>query len=100
MTLAVWLLTLGATLRTTRLITDDAIAGPPRAWIMRHYGPDHWTSYLLHCPWCISPYIGAALYTAAWYIGHTPAWLITTSVLTASWIIGITASWLDNPGTD
>lgn len=99
MTLSVFLLALGATARIVRLITDDAILGKLRAWVIRKTGdPDHWAPYLLHCPWCVSPYVGGAIFTCAWFYGSTPWFIIPAAVATASWIIGIAAGWLDNPG--
>lgn len=92
MTLSVFLLALGATARLTRLISDDAILGRFRAWFITRYGPDHWTSYLLHCPWCLSPYVGAGVFTTAWFYGGTAWFVIVSAVLSASWLIGTVAS--------
>ena len=93
MTLSVFLLALGASARLTRLVTDDAILGRFRTWFIRRWGPDHWTSYLLHCPWCVSPYLGAGVFTTAWFYGDTPWFIIVASVLSASWLIGTAASY-------
>lgn len=95
MTLTVFLLALGATARLTRAITDDYIAGWARAIPLRKWGPDHWVSYWVHCPWCVSPYVGAGVFTTAWFYSNQSWWVILSAVLTASWLIGIAASWLD-----
>ena len=97
MSLAVFLLTLGAAARVTRLITDDRILGGVRAWVMRRLGPDHPVTYWVYCPWCVSPYVCAALFTLAWFVGETPGYLIPAFALTASWLIGVAATLIDVP---
>lgn len=62
-----WLLAtlaLLATARLTRLVTRDAITDPPRAWITKHARPS--VTYLVHCPWCVSIYLGAGVAVATY----------------------------------
>ncbi|GGG04136.1 hypothetical protein GCM10007304_17830 [Rhodococcoides trifolii] len=95
MTVTVFLLALGATARLTRLISDDYVTRYLRALVIRRRGADSDSAYLVTCPWCLSPYIGAAIFTTAWFYGEHPGFLIPAMVATASYIIGIAASWLD-----
>lgn len=92
-----FLLALGATARLTRLINADVIGGPIRAAGIRlsRRGDDGWLPYLLRCPWCLSMWIGGAVYATAWFYGHTGAWWITCAALSASYLIGVTADLLD-----
>lgn len=90
-----FLLTLGAVARLTRLITDDYITRHLRAAVIRWVGPDHDLAYLLTCPWCLSIWIAGGGYTLAWFYGHTAAFTIAAGALTASWLYGVAASWLD-----
>lgn len=58
--LSVFVLTLAAVARVTRLLTDDAILGVPRRWLIRRAGEDSLLAYLAVCPWCVSVWTGAA----------------------------------------
>lgn len=91
MSLSVFLLALGATARLTHLVTDDRILGWLRAAAMQRFGPDHPAVYWLYCPWCVSPYLAAAVFTTAAFYGGTTAFTITAAALTASWVIGTIA---------
>ncbi|MFT4086145.1 MAG: hypothetical protein QM658_03170 [Gordonia sp. (in: high G+C Gram-positive bacteria)] len=97
MTAALFFLALGAAARLTRLITDDRLLGRLRAWALRRWGSEHPITYWLYCPWCVSPYIGGAVFTTAWFYGDTAAFVIVACTLTASWLIGVSSSWLDAP---
>lgn len=64
-----WLLVLlvcVATYRLTRLLALDEF--PPTAWmrdrVERRFGADSSPAYLVHCPWCVSVYVGAAVVLA------------------------------------
>lgn len=97
MTITLFLLALGATARTVRFINSDYITRGIRAYFIRHLGEEHDIPYLLTCPWCLSPYIGAGIFTTAWFYGTHPGFIIPAMVLSASWIIGIAAGILDGP---
>ncbi|OZC59261.1 hypothetical protein CH276_22705 [Rhodococcus sp. 06-470-2] len=100
MSLGLFLLTLGGTIRLTRLITDDFITRHIRAFVIRHRGPDSDLAYLVTCPFCLSMYIAGGAFSAAWFYGSHPAFIITAAALTASWLVGITASILDGGADD
>ncbi|MDP9823984.1 DUF1360 domain-containing protein [Nocardioides massiliensis] len=52
-----------ATYRLVKLIRDDKITEPARDAVVDKHGPPAKSkvSYLVHCPWCLSFYFGAAL---------------------------------------
>lgn len=78
-----------ATARLTRLITDDKITEAARSRVARR---GQMIAYLIHCPWCISIYTGAAVAASWWAWGgqtwHTAAML----ALAASHATGVIAS--------
>ena len=49
--------------RLVKLIRDDRITEPARQAVIDRQGPPERSkvTYLLHCPWCLSIYFGAAL---------------------------------------
>ncbi|MGY4103415.1 hypothetical protein ACW2Q0_28210 [Nocardia sp. R16R-3T] len=103
LTIGVFLLALGATARLTRLITDDYIARHLRAWVIRRTGYKSNWSYLVTCPWCMSPWIGAIVITAhevAHYHGWDQWWTLPAAVLSISWIVGTGAEWLGGPAVE
>ena len=95
MTLATFLLTLGAVARVTRLITDDRVLGPVRVAAIKKLGVDHPVTYWLTCPWCVSPYVAAIGCTTAWFYGTTAPFVITTAALTVSYVVGVASTHLD-----
>jgi hypothetical protein len=88
----VWLLvTLAvlATARLTRLVTRDAVTDLPRAWLAER-APGSVT-YLIHCPWCASMYLGAGVAACAYNWPRAwPVW-IGLVALTASQLTGMIA---------
>lgn len=104
------LLTLGAVVRLTRLVTEDVVLQPARAWVVRHRDkprpapesdvpeqdeePDEdWLVYLLHCRWCASIWIAAA---ATPIVYNWPdRWFVQIPILalTASLLAGLSARW-------
>lgn len=52
-----------ACFRLVKLVRDDMITEPVRRAVIAQQGPPDRSkvSYLLHCPWCLSVYFGAAL---------------------------------------
>jgi hypothetical protein len=87
-----WLLVLLAVLATarlTRLVARDAISDPARAWLHER-GPE-WLTYLVHCPWCVSIWLGAGV-AAATYNWPARWWVVIPLVaLTASYVTGALA---------
>lgn len=77
-----------ATARITRFITVDKLAQPMRGWVVRKLGPDSQLVYLLHCPWCMSIWVAAAVTIPAWFLADMP----DTLGITSWW--GVPALWL------
>jgi len=95
MDLVPFLLALGATLRLTRFLTKDYLAGPIRAAVLRRTGPDSHATYLSTCPWCLSIWIGTGTTTAAWWAGNSPWFQVPALVLTVSYLTGLAGQWID-----
>jgi hypothetical protein len=86
-----------ATFRITRFIAEDAF--PPiaavRDWVERRTGADSSWTYLIGCPWCVSPYVaaGVVLVVASTRRGGVPMpGLVITA---ASAVTGLTATNFD-----
>lgn len=91
MTLLTVILTIGATARLTRLLTDDKITETPRDWVLDHINPTSNLTYLLTCRWCTSIYTATITATTAHWWAHTPYWTIPALALTASHTTGLLA---------
>ena len=91
------LLTLLATSRITRLVTDDMITERPRTWVLSKLHPDHLPAYLVTCPWCVSVYAGAAAGTAWWAWGDTRVFTAAVGALAASYVAGFLAQLTATP---
>lgn len=81
-----WLLVLlcvGAVTRLTRMLTDDVIGQPLRRFVIKHRpappaltegdlpdkdqpADEDWLVYLVHCRWCSSIWISAAVTPVVW----------------------------------
>ncbi|MBB3040162.1 DUF1360 domain-containing protein [Hoyosella altamirensis] len=78
-----------AVLRVTRLITRDKITQPLRRWVADRFDdPDRpessMTTYLFHCPACMSIWIAFALAPAAIALSGLTWWLLPFLALAAS----------------
>jgi hypothetical protein len=81
-------LLIGATLRLTRLLTTDALLESGRSWIERRLPAGMAKlAYLIRCDWCMSVWVGFAVFTVGWYAPDTPTWIVS-GALTASLITG------------
>lgn len=96
------------TARLTRLVTTDVILSPPRDWVTRWllvrkdvkleypstrtFGFRYQLSYLLHCSWCASMYVGGAVAGAWWAWGDTMWLMMVYAALSASYATGFLAS--------
>lgn len=66
-TLLIAALVCGATTRLTRLVVDDRITLSFRQWAIRR-SPEGLLSYLVTCPWCVSPYVATVVaIPAVWW---------------------------------
>lgn len=95
MTLMVFLLTLGAMARLTRLVTDDYLTRHLRALVIRRTGHDSDLSYLMTCAWCLGLWVSGAVFTLAYFCGDQPWFVWPAAALTGSWLYGIAATILD-----
>lgn len=98
MTLTVFLLSLGATARLTRLITDDYITRRLRAIVIKRTGHDSDLSYLTTCAWCLGMWVSGGVFALGFFYGGQPWFVWPAAALGASWLYGIAATILD--GTD
>jgi hypothetical protein len=126
-TILLALLTLGATARITRLVTDDTFTQPLRDLINakaadRWYAADEsqpdtlthhvpaplawrWLNKLVTCPWCAGFWISALTalgYLRCWlgvWPWHNAATAFTypAAVFALSWLVGLAHDWLDSP---
>ena len=95
MTLAAFLLAFGATARITRFVNDDYLAEPLRNWVFDRFGQESRLAYLATCPWCLSPWVAAAVVLAAYWLGDTGWYIIPASILTISYGYGLLAQAAD-----
>ncbi|WP_326686325.1 MULTISPECIES: hypothetical protein [unclassified Streptomyces] len=95
MSLADFLLALGATCRITRFITKDTLAAGFRIWIADRFGDDSRPSYLITCGWCTSIWVAVATTGSTLTLGDS-LWLRAPAIaLTLSYLTGIASRWLD-----
>lgn len=89
-TVAVFLLSLGATARITHFVNTDQLFAPVRAFATRHSrypgDADKGVAYLLRCPWCASVWIAAGVFAVAEFWGDTAGFRIVAGALTASYL--------------
>lgn len=76
--------------RIARLISQDSF--PPSAWLRIKW--DDWTedtqwNVLLHCHWCLTPYIVAALGAWAWLSDFHVSWWMFNLWLAVSYLAAI-----------
>jgi hypothetical protein len=96
-------LTLGATVRLTRLVINDDIGewwirDPLDAWVhqtparMRHH------KYVegLTCPYCVGYWIGAAVLASHAALGHTRLWRYVMASLTLNEVSAYVYAWALN----
>ncbi|MFI8854635.1 hypothetical protein [Streptomyces sp. 891-h] len=95
MSLAEFLLALGATCRLTRFLTKDTLAAGFRSWIAARFGDGSRADYLASCGWCTSIWVAAATASCASSMGDSPWFQVPASALTLSYLTGIASRWLD-----
>lgn len=57
--------------RVTRLLTIDQLFAPWRSWWLDRYGVNGFV-YLLHCPWCLSVWLGVAAAAVVEWLAPAP----------------------------
>ena len=84
----------GATARLTRLVVEDRILLGLRQWVIRTRGAESLWSYLVLCPWCVSPYMATLVGMPAVFWGldflawHIRLVLLAVLIPTASYVAG------------
>jgi len=101
------LLTIVATARYTRLVTEDAITEPWRQNISKRAGSGAWWARmkkLVTCTWCASVWVSMITTSGsvAWYYGllggpGSVVWLLVLAIPAVSWAASILHDWLDAP---
>lgn len=87
-------LTFLAVCRVTRLITDDYISLPIRQWVMRHNGDTGWFTHGIHCPKCVSVWVGTGA-AITWYRFGTEWWYVIPMLAMAFSYVNILLNNLD-----
>lgn len=76
-----------ATYRLTKLVMDDKITEDFRGLIYEHFPRESKISYLIGCPWCVSIWAGAAIFTLRKVSPETAN--IVSGLLAASAVTGV-----------
>lgn len=76
-----------ATYRLTKMIMEDRITEDLRALVYTKFPRDSKMSYLMGCPWCISIWAGAAIFTLRKVSPETAN--IVSGLLAASAVTGV-----------
>lgn len=95
MSLAVFLATLGATARLTRLGIEDTITQPFRDFLARRSARSKvafWFVQLFECPWCLGMWIAMAMTAAAVASDGAGWYLWPATALSISYLIGVAAT--------
>ncbi|GAA2588130.1 hypothetical protein ACWCO0_34795 [Streptomyces tubercidicus] len=95
MSLAEFLLSVGATCRLTRFITKDTLAAGFRSWVAGRFGDDSKLSYLVSCSWCTSVWVGSTMAALTYGSAGTTAFQVATTALSLSYLAGLASQWLD-----
>lgn len=84
-----------ATARLTGILVQDQLTSAPRVWVTKRMTtpPDRkWREqviYLVHCPWCVSIYVGAGVATVWYTVGNHPVLVVLAAALAFSQITGM-----------
>lgn len=91
MDLVTLVLTCGAVLRLTILISLDKITFSFRDWVAGKSSRRGFrlVDVLLGCPWCLSVWVAAFVAPVAYFLGDNPWFVIPAALLTASQVTGM-----------
>ncbi len=92
MALSDWLLvllTIGAVVRLSRLVTADKITESIRERLTDRWGEDSLRAYFISCDYCVSMYVAPIVATVAILWGDNRVIIIGLLALTASYVAGI-----------
>lgn len=85
---AVTLVTVLATARVTKLLTEDS--WPPAAWLRDRwwglFAEDSAWRELFVCPFCMAPYVAAAVMAAGWFSDGNIVWWAVCGWLSVSYV--------------
>jgi len=93
-TLLIFVGVCATTARFTRLVVEDRVLLGLRQWVIRTKGEHSLWSYLVLCPWCVSPYVATAVSIPAVFWGldalawHVRIVLCALLIPTASYVAG------------
>ena len=91
MALSDWLLvllTIGAVVRLSRLVTADKITESIRERLTDRWGEDSLRAYFISCDYCVSMYVAPIVATVAILWGDNRVIIIGLLALTASYVAG------------
>lgn len=80
-----------ASARITRLLVNDEY--PPSIWLRMKWDAlthDGSWSKLAHCPWCLAPYVTAAVFGVGYLVTWPTWWYLGAAWMSASWA----AAWI------
>jgi hypothetical protein len=79
-----------AVARISRLIAIDQITLPIRQWVLKRSGDNGWFTFLIHCPYCASVWVGAAASPLWWFFGDKAWFLIPAIALAFAQVTSLT----------
>jgi uncharacterized protein DUF1360 len=83
--------------RITRFLVEDFLADPYRRWAVKRWGEESKITYLVHCPWCTSIWVGALVMPPAALFPNI--WVIMAySIPAASMVSGLLIDTLGKKG--
>lgn len=74
-----------AVARITRLLVEDRLTVSWRQFVIKKTSPDSMLSYLVHCPWCTSIWVGAVIMPPAALFPYP--WVIAILAIPASSLV-------------
>lgn len=89
MTFLVFVISLGAALRLTRLSNEDSITQPMRNFLAsKESRVARWLSAMVSCPWCSGFWWTAAMIILGW-TSHGATWFVLPAlILATSYVLG------------
>lgn len=77
-----------AVARITRFLVEDFLTNGYRRWVVNKWGDESLMSYLVHCPWCTSMWVGIPIMPVA--VIWPNAWVVSVlSIPAASMVSGL-----------
>lgn len=77
-----------AVARITRFLVEDFLTNGYRRWVVNKWGDESLMSYLVHCPWCTSMWVGIPIMPVA--VIWPNVWVVSVlSIPAASMVSGL-----------